>query len=97
MGGKEYVGVVYDPLGNFRVGSKHRHQCGRSCGDAYNCSFVSSASLGAVRVVAVESIHRRQGRSNPRIKNVTTFAKYEIMMTIRLLVLSFDQEGGHWK
>lgn len=54
-----------------------------------------SASLGVVRVVAVEVIHRRQGRSNPRIKNVTTFVKEEIMMTVRLLVLSFDQEGGH--
>lgn len=48
MGGKEYVGVAYDPLDNFRAGSKHRDRCGRSCGDVHNCSFVSFVIFGGV-------------------------------------------------
>jgi len=47
MGGKEYVGVAYDPLDNFRAGSKQRDQCGRSCGDVHNYSSVSFSIFGS--------------------------------------------------
>lgn len=75
MGGKEYVGVAYGPLDNFRAGSKHRDQCGRSCGDVHNCSFVSFSIFGGGESGSGGSHSQKVRRSNPRIKNVTTFAK----------------------